>query len=175
VSAASDDALQRVFIICLVTRNGFSDDVLLGMVHCQHCRDYVFLVLPEHVGRMSFANVRPFLSGCYPSYGVELLMRVGLQCLSAFMSALTRLRRCCNDDSALAVSASCCPACKDGYRSIGTSAGHLRVLRMTGTCKGMLDGIRTVDGCAAKLSSLLMNTAGSSAESIVFCCLWYMG
>jgi len=52
-----------------------TDDVLLGMAALSTLQNYVSFVHPEHVGRMSFANVRPLLSGCYPSYGVELLMR----------------------------------------------------------------------------------------------------
>jgi len=147
-----------------------TDDVLLGMAALSTLQNYVSFVHPEHVGRMSFANVRPLLSGCYPSYGVELLMRVRLQCLSVH-ERTSRFRRCCNEDSALTVSASCCPACKDGSESL---AHLLFVCPMYDEYrKEMFDGIKTVDGCAAKLSSMLNNADSlQKALSFVACGTW---
>jgi len=80
-------------------------------------------------------------------------------------------RRCCNEDSALTVSASCCPACKDGSESL---AHLLFVCPMYDEYrKEMFDGIKTVDGCAAKLSSMLNNADSlQKALSFVACGTW---
>jgi len=98
-------------------------------------------------------------------------MRVRLQCLTVH-ERTSRFRRCCNEDSALTVSELLVvlPA-----RSVRESLAHLLFVcpMYDEYRKEMFDGIKTVDGCAAKLSSLL-NTADSlqKALSFVACGTW---
>jgi len=48
-----------------------SDAIIAVCCVALHTAACMYGMYVWHVRRMSFANVRPFLSGCYPLYGVE--------------------------------------------------------------------------------------------------------
>ena len=166
------DLLARYEINCSIASGGreackqhvkqrmatrWGEDVVVNAVSSSTLQHYLSYVHPSHLtGRMSFAGPRPFMSGhCrYPSYGVELMMRVRLQCLAvhARTARYGGQRRCNNASSAMS-----CPAC--GLDSEGGETLH----HLMFDCPAheaarmeMFNGIRSsVHACGGRLDSIL--------------------
>ena len=167
------DLLARYDINCSIASSGrdvckqhvkqrmaarWGEEVVLNAASSSTLQSYVSYVHPAHLaGRMSFAGPRPFLSGhCrYPSYGVELMMRVRLQCLAVHArTARYGGQRRCNNASAGVVA---CPAC--GCNSDGGETLHHLVFDCPAYAAARMDmftRIRSsVHGCGGRLDSIL--------------------
>lgn len=130
----------------------WNEVVMVNTARSSTLANYVMHVHPSHVTScMSFAGPRPFLSG-YPTYGIELLMRVRLQCL-AVHARTARFASLRSNASAVR-----CPACgseADG----GESLHHLFFAcpAYVDARNSMFAAVRssTHAGCASRLVSIL--------------------
>jgi len=152
----------------------WGEDVVVNALSSSTLQNYLSYVHPTHLaGRMSFAGPRPFLSGhCrYPSYGVELMMRVRLQCLAvhARTARYGGQRRCNNASEAVS-----CPACgsvSDGGETLHHLVFDCPAYAMSRTemfnsirlsaCGGRLDSILRCPDADAKVLRLVSDEWGS--------------
>jgi hypothetical protein len=87
-SVGSDDAFDDVERECKshVKKQimlKYADMVVRDMPLLSSLQRYVqYVTNPCLLQRMTFSDPRPYLCGVHPSFGVELLMRVRLGCLS---------------------------------------------------------------------------------------------
>jgi hypothetical protein len=79
--------------------------------HVQHPVLIHTHVNPCLLQRMTFSDPRPYLCGVHPSFGVELLMRVCLGCLSVHEHTSRFARRNIDDDDDDVQGQAPCPAC----------------------------------------------------------------
>jgi exonuclease III len=147
----------------------YADMVVRDMSGLSTLQRYVDLIHPSHIDRMQFQKARPYLCCGYPTFGVELMMRVRLGCLCVH-ERVSRFRR--NDDEhqeAEAAAAARCPACNVAVESVGHflfECPKTADLRST-----MLNVLNSC--CSAKLQECLAITdLQRKVCSFVSCVLW---
>jgi hypothetical protein len=95
----------------------YADMVVRDMPLLSSLQRYVQYVNPCLLQRMTFSDPRPYLCGVHPSFGVELLMRVRLGCLSVHEHTSRFARRNIDDDDGVQGQAPC-PACGATVESV---------------------------------------------------------
>ena len=130
----------------------FGDEMIVNTVSTSTLEHYLTYVQPSLSSGVSFSAPRPFLSGhCrYPSFGMELLMRVRLQCLAVHARTEKYTRR-----SNMPGHDTTCPACGRGVESLDHLMFACPASQSART--EMIAGIRSVCDAQAlnKLNGLL--------------------